>query len=606
VVPLVLASALSAFVAFEVIRTGSLAPLTTGTTLFACAVTLAAWLVFRVTILARLDRLVAAARALGDCEPPRADVTGFDELALLGETLRATGRELAAARARMIAGELRIRRVLDTVSEGICGLDHAGRCTFANRAAAQLLAIDEVDDLIGRDLHEMLAPITAEGRPLGVDELGFEGDGGARLVHDLLVLTADGRRLPIDLRINPVAGGPLSGRVISFVDASDRQAMQARLAQSDRMVSLGTLAAGIGHEINNPLTYIIAGVELASAPDTAPDDARAALADAAEGLARVRDIVRDLKLLSHGDRDAITPIDPVEALEGALRIANNVVRHRAEVERDLRPVPRVAGSATKLTQVFINLLINAAHAIGERAASRTIAVASRTSRDGRVILEVRDSGRGIPPELIGRIFDPFFTTKKVGEGTGLGLAISRSIVSAMGGEIRVASQVGVGTTFTVELPAVVELAAARPVAPPTPRADGRARVLVIDDDPAIGRALCRMLARSHEIRHVSSGRVALDELAAGAEVDVIVCDLMMPDMSGMEIAEALAVAAPGLRDRIVYMSGGAFTPEATAFVEALGEPVLDKPVDREALLARLADKVAFTAPGPAGRLPRCA
>jgi len=221
-------------------------------------------------------------------------------------------------------------------------------------------------------------------------------------------------------------------------------------------------------------------------------------------------------------------------------------------------------------------------------------VVTDTIEGGRALIEIRDTGQGIAPEAISRIFDPFFTTKRVGEGSGLGLAISHSIVTAMGGELRVASVPGKSTVFSIVLPAAV--GASRPIevrAEPLERR--RARILVIDDDPSVARALSRMLARDHDPTQLGSARDAIERLTAGEAFDLILCDLMMPDMSGMEFFEALAEIAPVMRDRILFITGGAFSPRAAEFVSAFPDAVLEKPIDRVMLEALLQRKLASAA-----------
>jgi PAS domain S-box-containing protein len=249
-------------------------------------------------------------------------------------------------------------------------------------------------------------------------------------------------------------------------DVSERLRMQERLALSERLASLGTLAAGIGHEINNPLTYILSNLGMAQrelaaletqAELAAVHDRLAALqrrlSDASYGASRVREIVRDLRSLT-AVQEAHGPVDLPTVIERALRLTDHELRQRAVVVREIGRVPLVAGSEGGLIQVVVNLLLNAAQAIpaGDPGRHR-IRVSAGTASDGRAHLEVSDTGSGIAAEDLGRIFDPFFTTKEVGAGTGLGLAISHRIVTGLGGDIEVESEPGQGARFRVTLPA---------------------------------------------------------------------------------------------------------------------------------------------------------
>ncbi|HEX8436522.1 sensor histidine kinase [Archangium sp.] len=240
------------------------------------------------------------------------------------------------------------------------------------------------------------------------------------------------------------------------------QSTQTRLLFSERLATIGQLAAGIGHEINNPLAFIVGNLDyvqqqLMGADGVASSEEHQemleALADARDGAERVHLIVRDLKVLSHPNDMERGPVDIVSSLRSATKVAAYELRDRARLVEQWDELPPVHGHKGRLCQVFLNLLINAAHAIPAGQASRhEIRLSARASGDSRVIVEVSDTGCGIPPENLERLFSPFFTTKPVGMGTGLGLSVCHSIVTALGGDISVESQVGRGTTFRVSLP----------------------------------------------------------------------------------------------------------------------------------------------------------
>jgi signal transduction histidine kinase len=239
---------------------------------------------------------------------------------------------------------------------------------------------------------------------------------------------------------------------------------QARLLFADRLASVGQLAAGVGHEINNPLAYVLSNLSYIHKEMTrtqgapGPEDREellTAIADAREGAERVRLIVQDLKLLSRPDDVSSGPVDLGGVLRRVMKLASHEVGRRARLVEELGELPQVHGSGSGLGQVFLNLLINAAQAIPEgNAAGNEVRVKARWDVPERVVVEVSDTGRGIAPEHLERIFEPFFTTKPVGEGTGLGLAVCHGILQAHGGEIQVESQPGKGATFRVSLKVV--------------------------------------------------------------------------------------------------------------------------------------------------------
>ena len=402
------------------------------------------------------------------------------------------------------------------------------------------------------------------------------------------------------------------GRAVRMVgtmlDITARKKLEVQLLRADRLAAVGTLAAGVAHEINNPLAYIAgnvgyvreqlarmrepfaAAVEAggpAAARRRAVDEVCDALSEAYEGAGRIRQIVRDLKLFARGDDGGSGPSDVHRVLESSINMANNEIRHRALLVRDYRPVPPVEGSDSRLGQVFLNLLINAAHAIKEGSVSTNeIRVGTDVDGEGRVVVTVQDSGAGMPAEVMSRIFDPFFTTKPVGIGTGLGLSICHGIITDLGGEISVDSAPARGTVFTVVLPVHhprldPEPRAAAPSSRPT---SAPFRILVIDDEPSLGRALTRMLAHEHEVVVVQSGREGLARLLEEDEwFDPVLCDLMMPDMSGIELYEELLETRPHIAERIIFMTGGAFTPRAREFLERVPNIRLEKPFDLETL-----------------------
>jgi CheY-like chemotaxis protein len=315
------------------------------------------------------------------------------------------------------------------------------------------------------------------------------------------------------------------------------------------------------------------------------------LAEAEHGARRVSTIVNDLRTLARPEQMEHEAVSVPKALSAAIKVAGVELRRRARVVEVYESVPFVDASPTRLEQVFVNLLVNAGHAIKEgRPDDNEIRVTAR-GEAGKVIVEVSDSGTGIAPEILGRVFDPFFTTKPRGLGTGLGLPISRGIVKALGGEITVTSVAGSGTTFRVTLPALTdeevrqrrankeESLASTMNAPPDPTRRIRARVLVVDDEPLVADMLRRTLSDGHDVTVATDARTALDFVLSGAEFDVIFCDLLMPRMSGMDLYTALRAERPGVEERIVFMTGGAFTERAAQFLATVPNRKMSKPFD---------------------------
>jgi signal transduction histidine kinase len=373
---------------------------------------------------------------------------------------------------------------------------------------------------------------------------------------------------------------------------AERKRMEEQLLISDRMASVGTLAAGVAHEINNPLAALIANLEFSleelakvEQANARVSEVKAPLEDAREAADRVRLIVRDLKVFSRsGDEERRGPVDVQRVLESSLRMAWNEIRHRARLEKSYGEVPPAWGNESRLGQVFLNLFVNAAQALpAGRTDENEIRVSTRLEGN-KVVVEIADTGSGIPADVLPHIFDPFFTTKPAGVGTGLGLAICHRIVTGLGGSITVDSKVGHGTVFRVTLPITQERGTDPALVPFTaPGARGRGRILVIDDEPMINSILRRMLGRDHEVASCSSVREALDRLKAGQQFDVILCDLMMPEMTGMDLHAELLRTFPSLAERLVFMTGGAFTPAAREFLDRVPNARVEKPFEVQSL-----------------------
>ncbi len=507
---------------------------------------------------------------------------------------------------------------LNSMGDGVIACDVAGAVIGMNPMAEKLTGWTLMD-AAGRALPEIFKIINGVTRATienPVDRVLRDGAIVGLASHTFLV-RRDGTELPIADSCAPLRrpDAPIGGAVLVFRDmtvelearlASEKT--QRKLVVAERMASVGTLAAGVAHEINNPLAYVIANLELALEHIRAPIDASSPdrmrdleelVQGAQQGAERVRKIVHGLKTLSRAGDDKRSVIDLGAALDLSINIASNEIAHRARLVKDYGPAPFVEADEGRLGQVFINLLINAAQAIPQgHQTTNEIRVVTATDETGRAVVEVRDSGPGIEAAVLARIFDPFYTTKAVGVGTGLGLSICHSIVTGMGGEISVKSVPGRGTTFRVVLPAAEfqQLAARLPTTkPPSAR---RGSVLVVDDDAAVGISLGRVLG-AHDVTIVTTANDALELVASGKDYDVILSDLMMPDVSGMDFYDELSRRNPSLAERVVFVTGGAFTTVAEAFLDRVTNERIEKPFDVKvvrAMVQRLVRACAASRP----------
>jgi len=558
----------------------------------------------------------AARRITARLDVPVVYVTAFSDVATLDQAKISVpygyllkpyeGRELLVAVEMALhkhAVDLRVRSserflatTLRSIGDAVVATDNDGLVTLMNPMAERLTGWVEAEAL-GRPLTEVVRILDERSRdplPISLRDV-FAVRGVVSLPRGLLAQRGGGE-VPVDDSLAPILdGNNLMGAILIFRDITERRRLEARIAVSERLVALGTMVAGIAHEMNNPLAYVIANVEvaiagLAKAIEQIGDadliahlrDLRAALGDSLDGAQRVKRIVADLKTFSAPHERPRAAVDLVEVIGAAVRMAEHEIRARARLEVDLGPAPTVWGNDAQLAQVVLNLVVNAAHSIPEgAAASNHVRVSLGLDPLGNAQIEVSDTGCGIPPEVMVRMFDPFFTTKPVGSGTGLGLAICHRIVADHGGEIDASSPPQgqlQGTRFRVRLPASIQ-PPAQPlaVAAPPPVALRRGRILVVDDDPGVRKAIHRALHAAQDVVEAASSRAALELIAAGPPFDLILCDLMMPDLTGMDLYEALSASHPEEAARIVFMSGGTFTPRAAAFVARASDRILAKP-----------------------------
>jgi two-component system NtrC family sensor kinase len=377
---------------------------------------------------------------------------------------------------------------------------------------------------------------------------------------------------------------------------------------NDRLVVMGQLSAGIAHEINNPVTYMMSNLQLLerevdrlaatvgegtgteglerwlsrTGGQSGLKDLARGVRDAIGGAKRIRDIVRDMRALSRNDPGVDGACDVNESIRSAMRVAAAELRAVATVKEDLGANLDVLGSTGPLSQVFLNLLVNAAHAL-KLVTDRAREVRIRSYRqEGNVVVEVADNGPGIPAPTQKRLFEAFFTTKDRHTGTGLGLYLSRQIVERYGGSVAVASELGRGATFTVTLPAQPETAP-RPAADRAPEERPLPRVLFIDDEPDILAGYRRYFRPDMELVLAEGGRRAMEEIDSRRDYVMVVCDIVMPEVSGMDLFRWVDERFPALAKAFVFVTASREHSDVRAFLASVGNLVLDKPFDLELL-----------------------
>ncbi|MFT5585795.1 MAG: signal transduction histidine kinase/CheY-like chemotaxis protein [Cognaticolwellia sp.] len=404
----------------------------------------------------------------------------------------------------------------------------------------------------------------ASGTPYDFELRLTRQDGVERIVHSLGQVEYDSEGQPATLHG-------------TFQDVTDARMIQQRLQDGDRLASVSLLAAGIAHEINNPLQYVFANIGLAQEkletlsqkdnPSWA-QDIKMLLDDAMHGSKQVARIVRDLKSFMSARTNGDATVDLNEVIKTTLNMTRSEVRHRAKMVESMGPMPKVKADYAELIQVFINLLTNAADAIAPLGPERArIRLNCHTDEHGWAVIEIEDNGPGIEPQDHVRIFEPFFTTKPPGVGSGLGLHISRGIIERRGGTLTLRSTPGL-TIFQVRLPPVSQEKQS------TVTMSTSKRILVVDDDPRVARTVARMLSKEYACQVETDPRVAL-ELLTNENFDAVVCDVMMPGMTGWELVILAQAQKPGILDRVLLMSGA--SPELHRPPGAPALPVVLKP-----------------------------
>jgi len=477
-----------------------------------------------------------------------------------------------------------LRAILRAAREGVALLSRE-RLVYANEAWHKLAApaahgsiLDEVVE--GKSLAARLFELASEASDQTVDIRLGEGTSHEVLAELTAVLVDyQGQRCVL----------------VMARDLTTRRRLEARVARSERLASLGMLVAGVAHEINNPLTYMLGNLESLSTrleghgAALTRDDGREAIREAIDGCRRIATLIRELRSFYRADDHDVVLLDPNQVIRDAVRRVASKCATAARLEMELADVPRVSGIQTSLVQVLINLIVNAVDAMPERSPEANLVRISSGSRGNDVRIEVADNGRGIPPADISRVFEPFFSRGK-SSGSGLGLTISRNLVEQLNGWIDVDSRLGSGTRFIVHLEAAEQGPSARTSEPPALPAGllSGTRVLVVDDEPLLARSVARLLAQAQEVVCAHSVASALDVLGLRDDIDVVVSDWVMPDGGAQALLRHMAHR--GQQNLPVVVMAGLGQLGASDRIEG---PCVRKPVSQGALLHAIAEALAL-------------
>jgi PAS domain S-box-containing protein len=534
-------------------------------------------------------------------EPTTAQLAMLDLLAKQVMMLlekRRLSNELSVDRKSAVASATQLGALFDVMAEGVVVQGTNGVIVTSNPAAAQILGLTD-DQLNGRSsLDPRWRAVRDNGAPFPGNE------------HPSMVVLATGERqtnvvmgvhkpdgaltwISINARPSRVINGVVEEVITTFHDITPIKVAAERSAIQERLATTGTLVSGVAHEINNPLAFVLGNLDLAleelrafagPSPSARLSELLEIVGEARMGADRIRKIVRGLRALSR-ESVVLQPVDVAAVLETSLSMSLHELRLKASVVDEITDLPPVLGDESRLTQVLVNLVVNAAQAFEtSNPETNIVTIRGEEISDNTVRISVIDNGPGIPPELVGRIFDPFFTTKDIGEGTGLGLAVSRGIVTTLGGLLTYEAVPGGGAAFHLDLQR-----ATTPVVESQDLhiavAGTRGRVLVIDDDASVASTIRRALLREHDVTAVTDPRQVLDILTRERAYDVIFCDLMMPHMTGQQLYERIRTEHPEALAHIVFVTGGATNSTISAFLVQLPNDVIEKPFVVSNLLA---------------------
>ncbi len=481
--------------------------------------------------------------------------------------------------------DVRFRAIVDGMPQAVWLLDSDARVVRCNRAAEALsstLALPPLEPVRALGAFDVSASVTAVLR-------------GGPAVTDPEVRLSHGRVLSVT--VSPVRDAlehPV-GAVLVADDVTEVRRLQSRVAQSERLSSLGRMLSGVAHELNNPLATVIGFAEIArAAPDHPSLEKRLRLIH--EEADRCRRIVGNLLRFARRqepERKAVVLNEIVEATLALLAYPLRVDGIRVETDLD-RSLPVVQADPHEIQQVLVNLVTNAHQAIRSKGSPGVVSIRTARKGEASVVIEVRDDGPGIPDDLRDRIFDPFFTTKPPGEGTGLGLSLVYGTVRSHGGSVEVESAPGRGAKFVVTLPIGLPAASVADAAPrPGPDVSLRGRrVLVVDDEPGVSLLVREAFEREGAAAFVANDAVAARSLLRVESFDLIVCDLHMAGLGAERLHRLLLGVRPHLAGSIVLTTGDSVSPEPERVARTIGAILVHKPFDLGDLLAAARATVA--------------
>ncbi len=480
-----------------------------------------------------------------------------------------------------------------------------GRILHANPTALAQLGLAAEAAVQGRRLADLIHPEDVAGESLA---LGLVEQGGSPMpVHDLRLLRRDGTVIPAQSYAIAVS---FADRGAAMVVVREKPRPDTQAIVADRLRSIGTVAAGLAYELADPVALLLTSLDLLAVEDADESTLKVkaeALEQARTSGTRIYEALRSLRAFSRGDEDLRRAVDVREVTDAVLNVMQGRLSSTTRVVREFADVPTIVDAdQARLSQALFNLISNAVDAANARELGE-VRVAISVGTKGGALIEISDNGPGIEGNVLDRVFEPFFTTKPIATASGLGLPISHAIVSSLGGRLALESAPGAGTVALVQLPPSAARVRATSLAPrstirvaPAPPSQNRmramprvapqgerARLLILDDEISLAATLQRLFRHEYDVVVEGTAEGALRRVVAGERFDAILCDLLLPGMSGIEFYGELQRTAPELVSRVVFVTGGVITPGAQAFLDALPNLCVDKPFMPDELRQKL-------------------